>query len=127
LNLLSEESVKWEWATRTESALKVGGLPDFIRRKTACGAVAVRTLSIQPLRWTFRSPSSGWGIVKVPGKKKPVSGMDITKQLRGIKFMRLFWNRISQKTRLHESDPERRNLACSLEKHPGSRTPDKGF
>jgi hypothetical protein len=61
------------------------------------------------------------------GKAKPDSGMGITKQLRGIIFMKLFWNRISQKTRLHESGPERRNLSCSLEKHLESRTPDKGF
>jgi len=93
----------------------------------ACGAEGVHAITIQPFRWIFRSPSSEWGIWKGPGKKKPVSGMDITKQLRDIKFMRLFWNRIFHKTRLHESGPERRNLSCSLETQPGYRTPDKGF
>jgi hypothetical protein len=61
------------------------------------------------------------------GKKKLVSGMDITKQLREAEIKRLFWNRKHQKTRLHESGPERRNPPYSLEKHPGSGIPDKGF
>jgi hypothetical protein len=108
-----------------KSMLKIEEQPDFIRGKTACGADDVSPP--HPLRWIFRSPSSGRGISKRPGKKKPVSGMDIAKQLKGIKFMRLFWNRISQKTILHESGPERRNFSCSLETHPGSRTPYKGF
>jgi len=93
----------------------------------ACGAEGVHAITIQPFRWIFRSPSSEWGIWKGPGKKKPVSGMDITKQLRGIKFMRIFWNRISQKTRLRESGPEQRNPSYSQETHPGSRIPGKGF
>jgi hypothetical protein len=67
------------------------------------------------------------GNMKGPGRKKAVSGMDITKQLRGVKFMRLFWNRKYQKTRLHESGPEQRNPSYSLEMHPGSRIPGKDF
>ncbi|MCX5881661.1 MAG: hypothetical protein NTU74_07640 [Deltaproteobacteria bacterium] len=70
-----------EWATRTESTLKIAEQPDFIRRGMACTIDVVRSISIQPLRWFFRSPFSGWGIWKGPGKKKPVSGMDITKNL----------------------------------------------
>jgi hypothetical protein len=106
---------------------KFEGQPDFIRWETAWGVDEERLLSIHPFRWIFCAPSSGWGIWKRSGKKKPVSGMDITKQLRGIKFMRLFWNRISQKTILHESGPEQRTLSCTPEMHPEFRTPDKGF
>lgn len=81
---------------------------------------------IQPAtRWIFCSPSSGWG--NGNGKKKLVSGMDITKQLKEAEIKRLFWNRKHQKTRLHEFGPERRNPSYSLEKHPGSGIPDKGF
>jgi hypothetical protein len=61
------------------------------------------------------------------GKKKHVSGMDITKQLKEAEIKRLFWSRKHQKTRLHESGPKRRNPSCSLEKHPGYGIPDKGF
>ncbi len=53
--------------------------------------------------------------------------MDITKQLREVEIMRLFWNRKYQKTRLRESGPEQRNPSYSQETHPGSRIPGKGF
>jgi hypothetical protein len=67
-----------------ESKPKVEGMPDIIRWKMDCGG---RSISIQPLRWTIRSASCGLG--KGPGIKT-VSGTDITKQLRKLKFMRLF-------------------------------------
>jgi len=60
-------------------------------------------------------------------KEIRLSGMAITKQLRGVEFMRLFWNRKYQKTRLHESGPEQRNPSCSLEMCPGSHIPGKDF
>jgi hypothetical protein len=61
------------------------------------------------------------------GKRNPSLAWISLNDTKEVEVMKRFWNRKSQKTKLHESGPKRRNPSYSPEMPPGSHIPDKGF